>query len=67
MAGACLWGMMESARKVPIALPINIAIWGNAQTSRKSERHAFTGMSVGGKQPASLTMPARFLGFALNI
>lgn len=57
---------MEIALKAQIVLLINIAIWVNAQTSRKSESPVSIEMSVEGKLPVSLIMPAQFQECAQN-
>ena len=67
MESACLWVTMVIALRVLIANLISIAIWENAQISKKLMTNVSIEMNAGDKQLASLKIPAQLPGFAQSI
>jgi hypothetical protein len=67
MESACLWATMVIALRVLIANLISIAIWENAQISKKLMTNVSIEMNAGDKQLASLKIPAQLPGFAQSI
>ena len=66
MESACLWVTMAIALRVLIVNLISIAIWGNAQISKRSMINVSIEMNAVDRRLASLTIPAQLQEFAQN-
>ena len=66
MESACLWVTTAIALRVLIVNLISIAIWGNAQISKRSMINVSIEMNAVDRRLASLTIPAQLQEFAQN-